>query len=109
MQHLAVTDLAAWLNDASRPQPLLLDVREPWEYELGHLPGALSLPMALTPLRASELPDDRDIVAICHHGMRSHQVAQWLQNNGFAPEKLWNLNGGVAAWADAVDNDFPRY
>jgi len=99
--------LKAWLDDASGAKPLLLDVREPREFAHCHIEGAISMPMASVPARIRELDPDRDIVVICHHGMRSRQVALYLQQQGFA--KLYNLDGGVAAWAAQVDPAMPTY
>ncbi|KAF0814725.1 Thiosulfate sulfurtransferase GlpE [Andreprevotia sp. IGB-42] len=108
MQQLTATDLAAWLADDSRAQPLLLDVREGWEVAQCRLPGITHIPMNEIPVRQQELDPDVPTVVICHHGMRSYQVAMFLErNNGFSA--LFNLAGGVAAWADEVDPAFPRY
>jgi rhodanese-related sulfurtransferase len=65
------------------------------------------LPMQEVPARRGELPADRDIVVVCHHGMRSLQVAHFLQQAGI--ERVFNLAGGIAAWAEQVDPDMPRY
>lgn len=107
MKQLLPRQLADWLADPNRPQPLLLDVRESWEYELCHLPDSLHIPMHLIPVRSSELPKDREIVAICHHGGRSMQVAMYLEHQGFAG--LYNLAGGVNAWACEIDSSLRRY
>lgn len=107
MQHLRSPQLAEWLADAGRPQPLLLDVREPWEFELCHLAGSQHMPMHLVPLRSQELDPERDIVVICHHGARSMQVAMFLENRGFS--SVHNLSGGVNAWAIEVDSAMRRY
>lgn len=87
--------------------PFLLDVREPWEVEICALPGAVNLPMGAVPERLGELPPDRAIVVICHHGMRSLQVTHFLRSRGF--EAARNLAGGVDSWAQAVDFTMPRY
>lgn len=107
MQQIRAQHLADWLADTTRPQPLLLDVREAWEYEHCHLPGAVLIPMHLIPARQQEIDPDRDVVVICHHGVRSMQVAMFLERQGH--ERLFNLTGGVAAWADEVDPSMPRY
>ena len=107
MQHITAPELAAWLADPSRPKPLLLDVRENWEFETCHIAGSTQVPMHLVPIRAGELPDDRDIVCICHHGARSMQVAAFLERNGFP--RVVNLTGGVHAWALQVDSAMPKY
>jgi rhodanese-related sulfurtransferase len=63
--------------------------------------------MRSLPAVLDDLPRDRDIVVICHHGRRSQHVALWLEQAGFS--RLHNLRGGVAAWADEVDPAMPRY
>lgn len=107
MEQIRPRQLAEWLADASRPQPLLLDVREGWEYELCHLPDAQHMPMHLVPVHCENLPTDRDIVVICHHGGRSMRVAMFLERRGFAA--LHNLSGGIDAWANEVDTGLRRY
>ncbi len=107
MKHLTATDLAAWLADSSRPAPLLLDVREPWEFETCHIPGSTLISMRTIPARFAELDQDAEIVCICHHGGRSMQVAAFLEQNGFS--QLNNLSGGVHAWALQVDPSMPTY
>lgn len=107
MQHVSAPELAAWLADPARPQPLLLDVREHWEYETCHLDGATLIPMHLIPIRVNELDDDADIVCVCHHGARSMQVAAFLERNGFT--RVVNLTGGMHAWAVQVDPSMPQY
>ncbi|WP_026262750.1 rhodanese-like domain-containing protein [Chitiniphilus shinanonensis] len=107
MQHLQPQALADWLADAERPRPVLLDVREGWEVAHCALPGIVHIPMNEIPARQQELDPDVPTVVICHHGMRSFQVAMFLERNGF--EQMINLTGGVAGWADEVDSAFPRY
>jgi rhodanese-related sulfurtransferase len=107
MQQLRSSRLAEWLADRNRPQPLLLDVREPWEVAHCQIEGSQHMPMHLVPVRCDELPKDRDIVVICHHGGRSMQVAMFLERKGF--EKVYNLLGGVEGWACEVDPGMNRY
>lgn len=107
MQQLSPAQLAAWLADEGREQPLLLDVREPWEFEMCSLAGSRLLPMNSVPARLGEVEADRDVVVICHHGGRSMQVAMFLERNGFA--SVHNLQGGVDAWAQHVDPSMRRY
>ncbi len=107
MEHLSAPDLAAWLADPSRPRPFLLDVREPWEYATCHIEGAVPMPMHSIPARIDDLDEDAAIVCICHHGMRSLQVAAYLEQRGF--RHLSNLTGGVHAWASLVDPAMPKY
>ena len=87
--------------------PLILDVREPWENAICNLADAQLLPMQEIPARWNELPQDRDIVVLCHHGMRSLQVANYLRSMGLS--RLYNLSGGIAAWAEQVDPTMARY
>ena len=107
MNQITPVQLAAWLADAKRDKPVLLDVREPWEWETARIDGAQHIPMREIPARAGELDKGRDVVAICHHGGRSQQVAMFLEKNGFA--KIHNLQGGVDAWARTVDPNVPTY
>jgi rhodanese-related sulfurtransferase len=99
--------LRQWLADPSRKPPLLLDVRQPWEYQTCRIEGSTLAPMNTIPARAQELDPETETVVICHHGARSYQVALFLERNGFS--KLYNLQGGVNAWADQVDPGMPRY
>ena len=87
--------------------PTLLDVREPWEYDICHIAGSISLPMSQIPARCGELDLQREVVVICHHGMRSAQVAAYLTGQGM--EDVTNLAVGVAAWAREVDGTMPVY
>lgn len=86
--------------DGGRP-PLLLDVREPVEYELCHLEGAKLIPLGELPRRVSELDKESDIVVYCHVGERSVNAARLLKNHGF--KSVRNLKGGIKAWAEQVD------
>ncbi len=107
MQTLTAPELAAWLADTSRPQPVLLDVREPWEFQTCHIEGSLPIPMNTVPARLQELDEEAPIVCICHHGARSMSVAAFLERNGFT--QAINLTGGIHAWALQVDNAMPTY
>ncbi len=107
MQHITPVELAQRLADAHQPAPVLLDVREPWEFEICHLEGALPMPMASVPARVGELDPAREIVVICHHGGRSAQVGMFLERQGFA--RVINLAGGVAEWAARVDPAMAQY
>lgn len=107
MQQLSAPQLADWLADPARPTPVLLDVREPWEFQTCHIEGALPIPMNVIPARQQELEPDAPVVCICHHGARSMQVAAFLEQNGFT--QVANLTGGVHAWALQVDRSMPTY
>ena len=99
--------LQKWLADNGRKPPLLLDVREPWEYQTCHIKGSTLVPMNTIASRAQELDPESEAVVICHHGTRSYQVALYLERNGFS--KLYNLQGGVNAWADQIEPSMPKY
>lgn len=107
MKQLAPKDLADWLADSGRAAPVLLDVREPWEFETCHLAGAQLIPMREVPARLGELDPAQETMVVCHHGGRSLQVALFLERNGFS--QVLNLDGGVDRWAQQVDPAMRRY
>ena len=83
-------EMAAWLADGAG----VIDVREPWEYESGHVPGAVNIPMGEIVARKDELTDP--VVLVCRTGARSGRVAAYLMNNGHA--QVANLVGGTERW-----------
>jgi len=88
--------------------PLLLDVRELWEFETAHVENSLLMPMGDVPSRAhAELDPDEPIVVLCHHGARSLNVTMWLRQQGF--EQVQSLAGGIDGWSRAIDPAIPRY
>ena len=91
---------------AEQPDTLLLDVREAEETALCALPRSLHIPMGELAARQHELPD-APIAVYCHHGIRSQYCALCLADAGFTP--LYNLKGGIDAWARDLDKDMPRY
>ena len=107
MLQITPARLKAWLDDAGREKPVLLDVREPWEHEKARLEGSTLIPMREVPARAGDIDPAREIVAICHHGGRSMQVALFLEKQGF--RQVHNLAGGIDAWSRAVDPAVPTY
>jgi len=116
MHHLSAVELAEWLaasepspgiaTSPDRQEPMLLDVREPWEYALCHIAGSLLMPMRTLPTRLNELDAAADIVVICHHGVRSMNAAYFLAQQGF--ERVANITGGIDAWA-RHDGKIGRY
>jgi rhodanese-related sulfurtransferase len=87
---------------------VLLDVREPWEFQTASFPGALLMPMGDVTSRAhAELDPDGHIVVLCHHGQRSLSVAMWLRAQGF--DHAQSLAGGIDAWSRLIDPTVPRY
>lgn len=85
----------------------LLDVRNQNEWDFCRLDGATLMPMNEVPTRLAELDRDREIVVMCRSGGRSARVVAFLQQHGFT--KLWNLEGGILAWADRIDPTVPKY
>ncbi|HRP22933.1 rhodanese-like domain-containing protein [Thauera sp.] len=107
MRQISPTQLAQRLQDPQQPAPVLLDVREPWEFQICHIDGSLPMPMSSVPARVAELDRDAEIVVVCHHGGRSAQVCMFLEHQGFT--RVINLAGGVAGWAAQVDPRMPQY
>ncbi|MGI4848764.1 MAG: rhodanese-like domain-containing protein [Janthinobacterium lividum] len=107
MQHVSATELAAWMADEARPKPILLDVREPWEFDTCRIDGAVLVPMNSIPARQEEFDPQAEIVCICHHGARSMQVAAFLERQGF--DRVTNLTGGIHAWSVQVEPAMPKY
>lgn len=87
--------------------PLILDVREAQELEICAIEGVLHIPMRQISARFGELPKDRDIVVVCHHGGRSAQVTMFLRNQGL--DRAINLDGGMDAWARRIDPNMKVY
>jgi rhodanese-related sulfurtransferase len=107
MKQISPQQLSEWLSDKSRPAPVLLDVRELWEFQLCSLGDSLHIPMNDVPSRKSELDEAAETVVICHHGGRSQQIAMYLEQNGFT--NIFNLQGGVDAWARQIDTSMSVY
>jgi rhodanese-related sulfurtransferase len=106
MREISPTELNVYLN-AAATRPILLDVREPREYRHCRIEGSLHIPMNEVPARLAELDSDREVVVICHHGIRSRMVADYLVSRNF--QRVVNLSGGIDAWACQVQPDMPRY
>ncbi len=91
----------------SGKRPVLLDVREPYEYSLCHLESSTLIPVEELDTRLGELKRDSEIVVYCHVGIRSASAVRLLRQTGFA--NVRNLQGGIDEWARQVDNKMPRY
>ena len=103
---ISATDYAKLRGGESAP--LLLDCREPAEWEQAWIEGALAMPMGDVPSRANqELDPDQHIVVVCHHGSRSLSVAAWLRKQGF--DNAQSLAGGIDEWSRTVDAKMARY
>lgn len=107
MKQISPADLSRLLSEQAANPPLLLDVREPWEYALCHIAGSQNQPMNTITTTVDQFDPERPTVVICHHGMRSYQVASFLERAGF--DDVLNLAGGVAAWAEEVEPSMARY
>ena len=86
---------------------LLIDVREPDEYDICRIEGSKLIPMRELPGKLDELDPKNSIVLYCHHGMRSLQAVNWLRKQGF--DKTESLQGGIEAWAEEIDPKMERY
>ncbi|MGB1800758.1 MAG: rhodanese-like domain-containing protein [Gammaproteobacteria bacterium] len=105
MKTISAEELKAKLDAGEKP--VLLDVREAWEFETCHIDGSINISMSNVQQMFDELKTDEETVVICHHGMRSFQVASYLEGNGYV--NMINLEGGVDAWARSVDPNMPQY
>ena len=86
---------------------VLLDVREPWEFDAAHLPNAVLVPLSTLPGAVNSLDPEQEYVVYCHHGMRSAMAANWLAAQGFS--HVSNMTGGIDAWSINVDRSVPQY
>lgn len=111
VQQVPAAQFAQWRDANAHRQPLVLDVREPWEVETASVrPEGFELKViAMGDIAAQldRLPRDRPIACLCHHGMRSQQVAYFLQQQGYAD--VVNLQGGIDAWSLCLDANIARY
>ena len=106
MKRFSASELHKYLQTASEP-PLLLDVREQWEFDYCHISGSQLVPMRQVPEIMEDLDPEQEIVLICHHGIRSRQIGIYLETQGF--RNVINLEGGVEDWAQQVDPTMKRY
>lgn len=95
MVSIGIVRAEDWRDWLDRTGGILLDVREPSEWEQGTLPDALLIPTSEIMDRVDEIPRDRPILCICRSGSRSHQVAAFLQLNGYG--EVANMSGGMKA------------
>lgn len=105
MQSVSPTELEEMLRGGQGPR--LIDVRDPWEFDVCRIGGSENIPMGELMGRLDTLGKDDPIVVICHHGTRSHQVAAYLDSLGYI--NTMNLEGGVDAWSRVVDPEMPQY
>ena len=101
-----VLEISKILNDESI-NPIILDVREKWEYDICHIENSVHIPMGKITEKKDELYHNDMIIVVCHHGVRSRMVAKYLDANGFT--NIINLSGGVDAWSNEVDPSMTKY
>ncbi len=106
MRELSATKLRDYLA-TTESDPLLLDVREPWEFRICQIEGSQLIPMGQLPAAIKALDPTRETVVICHHGIRSRQVARFLEYQKFSD--VINLSDGIEGWARDVDRQMPTY
>ncbi len=106
MNHMSAPQLKSYLENAAS-RPVLVDVREPWEYQICHIQDSTLIPMNQIMRVLNEYDHDAELVLICHHGVRSQRVGAFLAQAGF--RNLVNLDGGINAWAREVDPSMPTY
>ena len=88
-------------------EAVLIDVREPWEVQTASVAGAKNIPMGDVASRQQELDPEKNILVMCHHGVRSLKVTNWLREHGY--EKAQSVRGGIDAWSKKVDPSVPVY
>jgi rhodanese-related sulfurtransferase len=99
-----MTDLPAELNCktvqklSAEDEIIILDVREHWEYEQGHIPGARLIPLGRLPHHINEIPEDKEVALVCERGIRSAQAQRLLIDEGF--DNVHNMLGGMVTWRD---------
>ena len=106
MRHFSPIQLQEFLASTNE-QPLLLDVRERWEFEYCSIEGSVLIPMGQLPDKLDTLDPSRETIMICHHGIRSRQMGYYMEQAGF--KHITNLDGGVEQWANDVDMTMKRY
>lgn len=107
MDNLEITAKEVNERIARGEKLLLVDVREPWEYELCRIPGAKSIPLGTLPANLNTLLDADDVICYCHRGMRRLDAAAWLRQQGVESAK--SMAGGIERWSLEIDPQVPRY
>ena len=92
-------DVATVASVKDRDDVVVLDVREQWEYDEGHIPGVTLIPMGEVANRLSEIPTDKSVIVTCRSGNRSGQITDFLRQQGF--DNVHNMDGGILAWEAA--------
>lgn len=105
MDEMTVQELSNRIKNGTAPK--IIDVREPFEYELAHIEGAILKPLPQLMRWATELDKDEEYVMQCHTGSRSAYAMMILTQLGF--KKIYNLSGGIDEWSARIDPNVPRY
>lgn len=110
VEPLELTPAEARTRLSNSKPAILVDVREPWEIACASLAGAVPIPMQSVPgelQRLETLADEGDLLILCHHGVRSLQVAVWLRDKGI--ENCYSIVGGIDRWSAELEPGIPRY
>ena len=92
----------------TNPELKIIDVRELWEYDKGHIENSSHIPMGKIPNSLELFNDSDEYVIVCHHGIRSRTVALYLEQKGIKAN-FYNLSGGMEQWSDDVDSNIEKY
>ena len=101
-------ELQTYLRDHIETDYILIDVRQPEEYEIEHIPGARLIVLGTLDDTLHQLPKDRDLIFYCHSGMRSRVAGDHFAEKGFDPDRIYSLMGGISAWENPVLSDYPQ-
>ena len=105
-----ISPLEARARLAEKGQAVLIDVREPEEFALAQVPGSCLVPMQTVPAelqKLDEMADEKTLLVLCHHGVRSLQVVAWLREKGI--EQCYSISGGIDRWSRELDSSIPLY
>jgi rhodanese-related sulfurtransferase len=106
-QELPIEVTVQQAEELRKQGAVILDVREDWEFEQGHIDGALHIPLQTLPARLDDVPKDQRVVINCHHGGRSMRAVQFLREQGH--NHIANLQGGLDRWSQEIDPSIARY
>ena len=108
IKDLTAEELRRFIQDSHEKKYAIIDVRQPGEYEQGHIPGARLLPLPELVQTMESLPADKQLVFYCHSGARSMAAASMVEEEGMGAGDLINLNGGILAWDGGMAEDYPE-
>lgn len=106
---IAADELKKYIKDHRESEYLLIDVREPKEYAVSHIPGALLIPLKEVEIKALSLDTDKEVIFYCRSGRRSKIAAEFVDSIGLPFKRILNLSGGILAWQDKALPGFPRF